>query len=116
MSTQTTVIFKSEISPQVYRFSVQANKLAATQKMTALFPALTPGDHPTSNLDAAYFSYSHNTLFLIKGASYWRVVGKRARKMKRSLPYNSLLPAREVQQQWFDICDVHTSALKTERR
>ncbi|XP_027016768.1 matrix metallopeptidase-21 isoform X1 [Tachysurus fulvidraco] len=100
----------------VYRFSIQANKLAATQKMTELFPALTPGDHPTSNLDAAYFSYSHNTLFLIKGASYWRVVGKRARKMKRSLPYNSLLPAREVQQQWFDICDVHTSALRTERR
>ncbi|MCI4384600.1 hypothetical protein PGIGA_G00040720 [Pangasianodon gigas] len=102
----------------VYRFSVQANKLAAKspQKMTELFPALTPGDHPTSNLDAAYFSYTHNTLFLLKGTSYWRVVGRRERKMKRSLPYNSLLPSREVRQQWFDICDVHASALKTNRR
>ncbi|KAK3559787.1 hypothetical protein QTP86_020716 [Hemibagrus guttatus] len=102
----------------VYRFSVQANKLAAKspQKITELFPALTPGDHPMSNLDAAYFSYTHNTLFLIKGASYWRVVGRRERRMKRSLPYNSLLPAREVQQQWFDICDVHASALRTDRR
>lgn len=84
--------------------------------MTALFPALTPGDHPRSNLDAAYFSYTHNALFLIKGSSYWRVAGRKERKTKRSLPYNSLLPRREVQQQWFDICDVHTSALKTNRR
>lgn len=84
--------------------------------MTALFPALTPGDHPTSNLDAAYFSYTHNTLFLLKGTSYWRVVGRRERKPKHSLPYNSLLPRRGVQRQWFDICDVHASALKTNRR
>ncbi|TTC29609.1 Matrix metallopeptidase-21 [Bagarius yarrelli] len=102
----------------VYRFSIQANKLAAQspQRMTELFPALTPGNHPGSNLDAAYFSYTHNALFLIKGASYWRVVGKRERRMKRSLPYNSLLPGREVQQQWFDICEVHASALKAKRR
>lgn len=84
--------------------------------MTELFPALTPGDHPAANLDAAYFSYTHNALFLIKGASYWRVAGRRERRIKRSLPYNSLLPARAVQQQWFDICDVHASALKTDRR
>lgn len=99
-------------------FDVKANRLAAKspRKMTELFPALTPGDHPTSNLDAAYFSYTHNALFLLKGASYWRVAGRRERKTKRSLPYNSLLPSREVQQQWFDICDVHAGALKTSRR
>ncbi|KAI5103619.1 matrix metallopeptidase-21 precursor, partial [Silurus meridionalis] len=102
----------------VYRFNVQANKLdpKSPQKMTELFPALMPGDHPTSNLDAAYFSYTHNALFLLKGASYWRVVGRRERKTKRSLPYNSLLGRREVKQQWFDICDVHASALRTNRR
>ncbi|XP_072523930.1 matrix metallopeptidase-21 [Salminus brasiliensis] len=102
----------------VYRFDVGAKQLAAgsPKKITELFPAVATGDHPVANLDAAYFSYSHNALFLLKGTSYWRVVGSRERRRKAWLPYNSLLPRREVDQQWFDICDVHMSSLKTARR
>ncbi|XP_062859590.1 matrix metallopeptidase-21 isoform X1 [Trichomycterus rosablanca] len=102
----------------VYRFDVRANRLAANspQKMTELFPAVALADHPASNLDAAYFSYTHNALFLLKGSLYWRVVGRRERRTKSSLPKNSLLPGREVQQQWFDICDVHAGSLRTNRR
>ncbi|KAL7856452.1 hypothetical protein SRHO_G00153510 [Serrasalmus rhombeus] len=102
----------------VYRFDVRSNRLAAgsPKKMTELFPAVAAGDHPVANLDAAYFSYTHNALFLLKGSSYWRVVGSRERRLKAWLPYNSLLPRREVDQEWFDICDVHVSSLKTARR
>ncbi|XP_026872589.2 matrix metallopeptidase-21 [Electrophorus electricus] len=102
----------------VYRFDVRANQLAAgsPRKITELFPPIARGDHPVSNLDAAYFSYTHNALFLLKGTSYWRVVGNRDHRLKASLPHNGLLPRREVDQQWFDICDVHVSTLKTFRR
>ncbi|XP_076855971.1 matrix metallopeptidase-21 [Brachyhypopomus gauderio] len=102
----------------VYRFDVRANQLAtgSPRKITEVFPPTARGDHPVGNLDAAYFSYTHNALFLLKGTSYWRVVGSRDRRLNPSLPYNSLLPRREVDQQWFDICDVHVSALKTVRR
>ena len=81
-----------------------------------MFPAVSGGDHPVANLDAAYFSYTHNALFLLKGTNYWRVVGSRERRLKAWLPHNGLLPRREVDQQWFDICDVHVSSLKTARR
>ncbi|XP_022521753.1 matrix metallopeptidase-21, partial [Astyanax mexicanus] len=103
---------------KVYRFDVGANLLAAgsPKKITEQFPAVATGDHPVANLDAAYFSYSHNALFLLKGTSYWRVVGSRERRRRAWLPYNGVLPGREVDQQWFDICDVHTSSLKTARR
>uniref|UniRef100_A0A8B9HCX0 Matrix metallopeptidase 21 n=1 Tax=Astyanax mexicanus TaxID=7994 RepID=A0A8B9HCX0_ASTMX len=103
---------------KVYRFDVGANLLAAgsPKKITEQFPAVATGDHPVANLDAAYFSYSHNALFLLKGTFYWRVVGSRERRRRAWLPYNGVLPGREVDQQWFDICDVHTSSLKTARR
>ncbi|XP_066518979.1 matrix metallopeptidase-21-like [Hoplias malabaricus] len=102
----------------VYRFDVRGNRLAAgsPKKMTEVFPAIAAGDHPVSHLDAAYFSYTHNALFLLKGTSYWRVVGSRERRLRTWLPYNGLLPRREVDQHWFDICDVHSSSLKTARR
>ncbi|XP_016144448.1 matrix metalloproteinase-21-like [Sinocyclocheilus grahami] len=103
---------------QVFRFDVRANRLASSspQKITEVFPAVVPGNHPLGNLDAAYFSYSHNTVFLLKGSWFWRMVSGRDRRRSVSLPPNSLMPRRDVEQQWFDICDVHQSSLRTARR
>ncbi|XP_030630738.1 matrix metallopeptidase-21 [Chanos chanos] len=102
----------------VYKFDIRANRLAAgfPKKITEIFPAVIPGNHPKGNLDAAYFSYLHNSIFLLKGTSYWRVAGMRDRLRRLSLPYNALMPQREVDQQWFDICNVHASALRIARR
>ncbi|KAA0724819.1 Matrix metallopeptidase-21 [Triplophysa tibetana] len=103
---------------QVFRFDVRTNRLAKSspQRITAVFPAVVPGDHPVRNVDASYFSYTHNSVFLLKGERYWRVVSARDRRRKPSLPLNALLPHRDVDQQWFDICDVHSSSLRTARR
>ncbi|KAI7797049.1 putative matrix metalloproteinase-21 [Triplophysa rosa] len=103
---------------QVFRFDIRTNRLAKSspQKITAVFPAVVPGDHPVSNVDVSYFSYTQNSVFLLKGERYWQVVNARDRRRKPSLPLNALLPHRDVDQQWFDICDVHSSSLRTARR
>ncbi|XP_012686473.2 matrix metallopeptidase-21 isoform X2 [Clupea harengus] len=104
--------------PSVYAFDVKANRLAKgyPKKITQVFPAVLPGDHPVANLDVAYFSYTHNAIFLLKDTSYWRVVSSRDRRRRPFLPYNGLLPHREVDEQWFDICNVHSTALRVARR
>ncbi|XP_063050193.1 matrix metallopeptidase-21-like [Engraulis encrasicolus] len=102
----------------VYAFDVKANRLARgyPKKITQVFPAVLPGNHPVANLDAAYFSYTHNAVFLLKGGGYWRVASTRDRLRRPSLPHNALLPRREVHEQWYDICNVHSTALKVARR
>ncbi|KAM4715207.1 matrix metallopeptidase-21 [Anableps anableps] len=102
---------------QVYAFSVETNSLANgfPKHIREVFPPVESGDHPDGNIDAAYFSYSHNALFLLKGTSFWRVVGSRERWRRPFLPRNGLMPHKEVDQQWFDICDVHPTALKLSR-
>ncbi|XP_018587138.1 matrix metallopeptidase-21-like [Scleropages formosus] len=64
-----------------------------------MFPSSQPNDHPAAHLDAAYFSYSHSTLFLIKGLFFWEVSGGPS--------HNALLPRRRVAEQWKDLCGVH---------
>lgn len=86
------------------------------KKITQVFPPVLPGDHPVANLDVAYFSYTHNAIFLLKDTSYWKVVGSRDRWRRPLLPYNGLLPHREVEKQWFDICNVHSTAMRIARR
>lgn len=112
------MLLTCDIYSQVFRFDVRMNRLAKSspQKISAVFPAVVPGDHPVRNVDASYFSYTHNSVFLLKGERYWRVVSARDRRRKPSLPLNALLPHRDVDQQWFDICDVHSSSLRTARR
>ncbi|XP_055770561.1 matrix metallopeptidase-21-like, partial [Salvelinus fontinalis] len=103
----------------VYVFDVTANRLAPgfPRKITAVFPAVVSGDHPGGNIDAAYFSYTHNAVFLFKETQFWRVVGRSRERWRRpSLPRNGLMPHRKVEEQWFDICNVHPSALKVSRR
>ncbi|AWP17888.1 putative matrix metalloproteinase-21 [Scophthalmus maximus] len=101
----------------VYAFDVEANSLARgfPKNIRDVFPAVASGDHPDGNIDAAYFSYTHNAVFLLKGARFWQVVGSRDRWRRPSLPRNGLLPHKEVHRHWFDICNVHPTALKLTR-
>uniref|UniRef100_A0A3Q0QQB0 Matrix metallopeptidase 21 n=1 Tax=Amphilophus citrinellus TaxID=61819 RepID=A0A3Q0QQB0_AMPCI len=80
-----------------------------------VFPPVVNRDHPDGNIDAAYFSYTHNAIFLLKGIRFWQVVGSRDRWQRPFLPRNGLLPHKEVDQHWFDICNVHPTALKLTR-
>lgn len=102
---------------QVYAFNVEANSLARgfPRDIRDVFPAVESGDHPDGNIDAAYFSYTHNAIFLLKGTSFWQVLGSRDRWRRPFLPRNGLLPHKEVDQQWFDICNVHPTALRLTR-
>uniref|UniRef100_A0A3P8VU02 Matrix metallopeptidase 21 n=1 Tax=Cynoglossus semilaevis TaxID=244447 RepID=A0A3P8VU02_CYNSE len=98
----------------VYAFNVAANSLARgfPKNIRDVFPPVVSGDHPDGNVDAAYFSYTHNALFLLKGQRFWQVVGSRDRWRWPILPRNGLLPHKEVNQHWLDICNVHPTALK----
>lgn len=80
------------------------------------FPPVSGGDHPGGNIDVAYFSYAHNAVFLFKGRRFWQVLSGPDRRRRRPfLPRNGLLPHKEVDQHWFDICDVHPTALTLTR-
>ncbi|KAL4640165.1 matrix metalloproteinase-21 [Arapaima gigas] len=98
----------------VYSFDVRASAVVSgfPKRITEVFPAVVRGDHPGGYLDAAYFSYTHNTVFLLKGTRFWRLVSSRDRWLHPSLPHNGVLPSQEVDQQWFDICSVHDSTIK----
>ncbi|MBN3298985.1 MMP21 protein, partial [Amia calva] len=102
---------------EVYGFDVRAHRVARgfPRRLSEVFRSVEPGDHPQGSLDAAYFSYSHNALFLLKGTRFWRVVGSQDRRVNASLPHNGLLPGRAVNAQWFDICNVHKTALRASR-
>ncbi|KAM9330219.1 matrix metalloproteinase-21-like [Gastrophryne carolinensis] len=76
--------------------------------ITEVFPPSVAGDHPQSDLDSVYFSFSHQTAFFIKGTYVWRMA---ADKERPDVPQNALLPRLPINEQWFDICDVHPSML-----
>lgn len=96
---------------------MEANNLARgfPKNIRDVFPPVVNTDHPDGNIDAAYFSYTHNAIFLLKGIRFWQVVGSRDRWRRPFLPRNGLLPHKEVDQHWFDICNVHPTALKLTR-
>uniref|UniRef100_F6X9G3 Matrix metallopeptidase 21 n=1 Tax=Ornithorhynchus anatinus TaxID=9258 RepID=F6X9G3_ORNAN len=97
----------------VFAFDVQENRAVSPypQRLAVAFPAVAPPSHPAGHLDAAYHSYAHGAVFLLKGSRYWRVVGDADRRRDPALPVNGLFPAEPVSERWFDICDVHPSAL-----
>uniref|UniRef100_A0A8C2X6B4 Matrix metallopeptidase 21 n=1 Tax=Cyclopterus lumpus TaxID=8103 RepID=A0A8C2X6B4_CYCLU len=101
----------------VYAFDVEADGLARgfPKNIREVFPPVVSGDHPDGNIDASYFSYTHNAVFLLKGARFWQVLGSRDRWRRPFLPRNGLLPHKEVVEHWFDICNVHPTALKLSR-
>ncbi|XP_043938062.1 matrix metalloproteinase-21-like [Protopterus annectens] len=84
------------------------------KKIIDVFPPAVPGDHPVGNLDAVYYSLTHEAIFFLKGVYFWKVVGANDRLSNPNLLYNSLLSKRRVAEQWFDICDVHVSMLAKE--
>ncbi|XP_057682291.1 matrix metallopeptidase-21 [Corythoichthys intestinalis] len=101
----------------VYAFNVDSDSIVPgfPKSIQEVFPPAANGDHPGGNIDAAYFSYARNAVFLIKGRSFWQVASGRDRRRRPYLPRNGLLPRKEVDQHWFDICNVHPTALTLKR-
>ncbi|KAM8924616.1 matrix metalloproteinase-21 [Pelodytes ibericus] len=99
---------------QVFAFDINRNQVVPhfPKRIINFFPAIVPNNHPRGNIDAVYYSYMHSSLFLFKGKEFWKVVNERDRRKNPSLPLNGLLPKRTISEQWFDICNVHTSLLK----
>ncbi|XP_052369962.1 uncharacterized protein LOC118372627 [Oncorhynchus keta] len=101
-------------SSRVYVFDVTANRVSPgfPRKITAVFPAVVSGDHPDG--------YA-----VLEGGGGAETAGgnRRCHATARChasgllprngpLPRNGLLPHRKVEEQWFDICNVHPSTLK----
>ncbi|KAM5142285.1 matrix metalloproteinase-21 [Mantella aurantiaca] len=109
--TQQILFFKDF---QVYAFDINRNRTAPNfpKRIVDLFPAVVRNNHPMGHLDAAYYSYSHSSLFLFKGKDFWKVLSDKDRRSNPSLPQNGVLPRRAISEQWFDVCNVHTSLLR----
>ncbi|XP_043925288.1 matrix metalloproteinase-21-like [Protopterus annectens] len=78
------------------------------KRIIDVFPPVIPHDHPVGNLDTVYFSYTYQSVFFFKDKYSWKLVMDQSNP---SLPYNSLLPRKNIADTWFDICDVHPSML-----
>nr|AAI11523.1 Mmp21 protein [Mus musculus] len=107
---QLIYFFKESL---VFAFDVNRNQVLNSypKKMSQVFPAIMPQNHPFRNLDSAYYSYAHNSIFFFKGNSYWKVVSDKDKQQNTRLPLNGLFPKKPVSEKWFDVCDVHTSTL-----
>ncbi|XP_076982492.1 matrix metalloproteinase-21 [Tamandua tetradactyla] len=97
----------------VFAFDININRVLNyyPRKITAVFPAIVPQNHPFRNIDSAYYSYAHNSIFFFKGNAYWKVVNDKDKQHNSRLPSNALFPKKSISEKWFDICDVHTSSL-----
>ncbi|KAM7073446.1 matrix metalloproteinase-21 [Molossus nigricans] len=107
---QLIYFFKGSL---VFEFDVARNHVLGSRpkKMTEVFPAIEPRDHPFRNLDSAYYSYAHKSVFFLKGNAYWKVVSDGDRRQRPWLPPNGVFPKRSIPETWFDVCDVHASTL-----
>ncbi|XP_003479861.1 matrix metalloproteinase-21 [Cavia porcellus] len=97
----------------VFAFDVNRNQVLNSfpKKLTEAFPAITPRNHPFRNIDSAYYSYAHNSIFFFKGNAYWKVVNEKDKQQNSWLPSNGLFPKKNISRKWFDVCDVHISTL-----
>lgn len=97
----------------MFAFDVHRNRVLGSypKKMVDVFPAAEPQSHPVGHLDAAYYSYAHRSVFFFKGRRYWKVASEEDRRRRPGLPADGVLPPRPISGTWFDVCDVHTSAL-----
>ncbi|XP_062910945.1 matrix metalloproteinase-21-like [Mobula hypostoma] len=98
---------------EVTAFSIDVNQKVNgfPKKIVDFFPSTVAGDHPVTNLDAAFYSYTHRALFLIKDHYSWKVVTEEERQANPALLARGLRGRIRVSEQWFDICDVHSSML-----
>uniref|UniRef100_A0A667GZ16 Matrix metalloproteinase-21 n=1 Tax=Lynx canadensis TaxID=61383 RepID=A0A667GZ16_LYNCA len=107
---QLIYFFKESL---VFAFDVNRNQVLDSypMKITEVFPGIEPQNHPFRNIDSAYYSYAHNSVFLLKGNAYWKVVNAKDKQHQPWLPSNGLFPKQPISGRWFDICDVHASTL-----
>ncbi|XP_077733134.1 matrix metalloproteinase-21 [Canis aureus] len=107
---QLIYFFKESL---VFAFDVNRNQVLDSypMKITEVFPGIEPQNHPFRNIDSAYYSYAHNSLFFFKGSAYWKVVNDKDKQQHSWLPSNGLFPKQSISERWFDICDVHASTL-----
>ncbi|XP_069755169.1 matrix metalloproteinase-21-like isoform X2 [Narcine bancroftii] len=98
---------------EVTAFSIDSNQKVSgfPKKIMEVFPSAVAGDHPVGNLDAAFYSYTHHALFLLKGHHSWKVVTEEERQVDPALPARGLHARVNLSERWFDICDVHSSML-----
>ncbi|XP_004375033.1 matrix metalloproteinase-21 [Trichechus manatus latirostris] len=97
----------------VFAFDVERNQVLNSypKKIIDVFPAIASQNHPFRNIDSAYYSYAHNSIFFFKGNAYWKVVNDKDKQHNSWLPSNGLFPKESTSGKWFDVCDVHTSTL-----
>uniref|UniRef100_A0A2K5Y288 Matrix metalloproteinase-21 n=1 Tax=Mandrillus leucophaeus TaxID=9568 RepID=A0A2K5Y288_MANLE len=97
----------------VFAFDVNRNRVLNSypKKITEVFPAIIPQNHPFRNIDSAYYSYAYNSIFFFKGNAYWKVVNDKDKQQNSWLPVNGLFPKKLISEKWFDVCDVHISTL-----
>uniref|UniRef100_G1QIQ4 Matrix metalloproteinase-21 n=1 Tax=Nomascus leucogenys TaxID=61853 RepID=G1QIQ4_NOMLE len=97
----------------VFAFDVNRNRVLNSypKKITEVFPAIIPQNHPFRNIDSAYYSYAYNSIFFFKGNAYWKVVNDKDKQQNSWLPANGLFPKKFISEKWFDVCDVHISTL-----
>uniref|UniRef100_A0A2K5IPA6 Matrix metalloproteinase-21 n=1 Tax=Colobus angolensis palliatus TaxID=336983 RepID=A0A2K5IPA6_COLAP len=97
----------------VFAFDVNRNRVLNSypRKITEVFPAIIPQNHPFRNIDSAYYSYAYNSIFFFKGNAYWKVVNDKDKQQNSWLPANGLFPKKFISEKWFDVCDVHISTL-----
>uniref|UniRef100_A0A0D9QWU3 Matrix metalloproteinase-21 n=1 Tax=Chlorocebus sabaeus TaxID=60711 RepID=A0A0D9QWU3_CHLSB len=97
----------------VFAFDVNRNRVLNSypKKITEVFPAIIPQNHPFRNIDSAYYSYAYNSIFFFKGNAYWKVVNDKDKQQNSWLPANGLFPKKLISEKWFDVCDVHISTL-----
>ncbi|XP_044092637.1 matrix metalloproteinase-21 [Neovison vison] len=107
---QLIYFFKESL---VFAFDINRDRVLDfyPKKITEVFPGIEPRNHPFRNIDSAYYSYAHNSVFFFKGNAYWKVVNDKDKQKHSWLPSNGLFPKQSISERWFDICDVHTSTL-----
>ncbi|XP_049620432.1 matrix metalloproteinase-21 [Suncus etruscus] len=107
LQKQLIIFFQASL---VFAFNISSNRVLDSypKKLTEVFQATVPRDHPLRSLDSAYFSFAQRSVFLFKGRHYWKVVGGQD---GMGMPPYTLLPKQLVSRTWFDICDVHVSTL-----
>lgn len=103
---------------QVFAFDINRNQVLDSypMKITKAFPGIQLQNHPFRNIDSAYYSYAHNSIFFFKGSTYWKVVNNKDKQQRPWLPSDGLFPKRSISEQWFDVCNVHTSTRGRPRR
>ncbi|XP_072883302.1 matrix metallopeptidase-21 [Hemitrygon akajei] len=98
--------------PNVTTFNMNTNQVNGYPKrIIDVFPPVMLNDHPIENLNAVYYSYYYQSIFIFKDNFFWKVVDNWDKRQNPVLPMNGLLPKRNISEQWFDICNVHYSLL-----